>query len=98
MQKMHKRLTQTQMIVLGMFLVILAGALLLMLPISTRESVVTPPVDALFTAVSASCVTGLVIADTYQHWSVFPLHLKSIRECRLSDTGRVSRRKTDRKL
>ena len=71
MQKMHKRLTQTQMIVLGMFLVILAGTLLLMLPISTRESVVTPPVDALFTAVSASCVTGLVIADTYQHWSVF---------------------------
>lgn len=71
MRKMQKRLTQTQMIVLGMFLVILAGTLLLMLPISTRESVVTPPVDALFTAVSASCVTGLVIADTYQHWSVF---------------------------
>lgn len=71
MKKWIRRLTQTQMIVIGFCLVILTGTLLLMLPVSTREGVVTSPVDALFTTVSASCVTGLVIADTYQYWSTF---------------------------
>ena len=71
MKKMIRRLTQTQMIVIGFCLVILSGTILLMLPISTREGVVTPPIDALFTTVSASCVTGLIIADTYQYWSIF---------------------------
>ena len=70
-KKLIRRLTQTQMIVIGFCLVILTGTLLLMLPVSTREGIVTPPVNALFTAVSASCVTGLVIADTYQYWSMF---------------------------
>ena len=71
MKKWIRRLTQTQMIVIGFCLVILTGTLLLMLPVSTREGVVTSPVDALFTTVSASCVTGLIIADTYQYWSIF---------------------------
>ena len=71
MKKWIRRLTQTQMIVIGFCLVILTGTLLLMLPVSTREGVVTSPVDALFTTVSASCVTGLIIADTYQYWSTF---------------------------
>lgn len=71
MKKWIRRLTQTQMIVIGFCLVILTGTLLLMLPLSTREGVVTSPVDALFTTVSASCVTGLIIADTYQYWSTF---------------------------
>ena len=71
MKKMIWRLTQTQMIVIGFCLVILSGTILLMLPISTREGVVTSPIDALFTTVSASCVTGLIIADTYQYWSIF---------------------------
>ena len=71
MKKWIRRLTQTQMIVIGFCLVILTGTLLLMLPVSTREGVVTSPVDALFTTVSASCVTGLIIADTYQYWSMF---------------------------
>lgn len=71
MKKIIRRLTQTQMIVIGFCLVILSGTILLMLPISTREGVVTPPIDALFTTVSASCVTGLIIADTYQYWSIF---------------------------
>lgn len=71
MKKMIRRLTQTQMIVIGFCLVILSGTILLMLPISTREGVVTSPIDALFTTVSASCVTGLIIADTYQYWSIF---------------------------
>lgn len=71
MKKIIRRLTQTQMIVIGFCLVILSGTILLMLPISTREGVVTSPIDALFTTVSASCVTGLIIADTYQYWSIF---------------------------
>ena len=66
-----RRLTQTQMILIGFCMVEVIGTLLLMLPISTRAGVVTPPVNALFTAVSSSCVTGLVIADTYQYWSTF---------------------------
>lgn len=70
-KKLMRRLTPTQMIMIGFCLVVLTGTLLLMLPISTREGIVTPPVNALFTAVSASCVTGLVIADTFQYWSAF---------------------------
>lgn len=42
-----------------------------MLPVSTRTGVSTPAVDALFTSTSAACVTGLVIADTFQYWSTF---------------------------
>ena len=52
-------------------LVILVGTLLLILPISSRSGTFTPPLDALFTATSATCVTGLVIYDTYLHWSAF---------------------------
>ena len=65
------RLTQTQMLVLGYTLIILLGTGLLMLPVSTREGVVTPFTDAMFTATSAACVTGLVVRDTYQYWSTF---------------------------
>lgn len=51
--------------------IILAGTFLLCLPISTRSGNFTPVLDALFTATSATCVTGLIIYDTYQHWSPF---------------------------
>ena len=71
MKKILRRLTPTQMILIGFCMVEVIGTLLFMLPVSTREGIVTPPVNALFTAVSASCVTGLVIADTFQYWSVF---------------------------
>lgn len=71
MKLFTKRLTQTQMIVLGYCLIIFIGAGLLMLPVSTRDGVATPAVDALFTSTSAACVTGLVIADTFQYWSLF---------------------------
>jgi len=64
-------LSVTQKIVLSFILIILAGAILLSLPISSRTGEATPFIDALFTAVSASCVTGLVIYDTYVHWSFF---------------------------
>ncbi|MCR5518612.1 MAG: Trk family potassium uptake protein [Lachnospiraceae bacterium] len=55
----------------GFMILILSGALLLMLPISSRDRSVTPFVDTLFTAISASCVTGLVVRDTATHWSLF---------------------------
>ena len=66
-----RRLTQTQMIVVGYLLIILIGAMLLMLPAASRDGKVTPFIDALFTSASASCVTGLVVADTYQKWTMF---------------------------
>ncbi len=49
----------------------IVGTLLLMLPIAAESRVATGPVDALFTAVSAVCVTGLVVVDTESHWSLF---------------------------
>ena len=66
-----RKLTQTQMIVVGYLLIILIGALLLMLPVSSRSGQMTSFTDAVFTSASASCVTGLVIADTCQNWTIF---------------------------
>lgn len=60
-----------QLIALGFLLLILCGALLLMLPISSRSNTVTPFTTTLFTAASATCVTGLILVDTYTHWSTF---------------------------
>lgn len=65
------QLSSFQIIILGFAGVILSGALLLMLPISTTERCVTPFNEALFTATSAVCVTGLVLHDTGSYWSVF---------------------------
>lgn len=71
MKKWHDRLTTTQTIAAGFLLIILAGTVILMLPISSRDGSFTNPLTALFTATSATCVTGLVVVDTYQYWSVF---------------------------
>lgn len=60
-----------RMISLGFLILVLSGALLLMLPISSQARSVTPFRDTLFTAISASCVTGLVVRDTATHWSLF---------------------------
>ena len=65
------RLSSFQIIILGFAGVILLGALLLMLPLSTKAGCVTPFHEALFTATSAVCVTGLVVQDTGSYWSVF---------------------------
>ena len=64
-------LSSFQIIILGFAGVILLGALLLMLPLSTKAGCVTPFHEALFTATSAVCVTGLVVQDTGSYWSVF---------------------------
>lgn len=65
------KLTHIQIISMGYLLIIIAGALLLMLPFSARSGDSAGFVNALFTSVSASCVTGLVIQDTVTYWSVF---------------------------
>ena len=65
------RLSSFQIIILGFAGVILLGTLMLMLPISTTEDCVTPFNEALFTATSAVCVTGLVVHDTGSYWSAF---------------------------
>ena len=65
------RLSGSQSILLGFLTMIAAGALLLMLPVSTKTGEWTSFTDAFFTATSASCVTGLVVYDTATHWSVF---------------------------
>ena len=67
----QKKFTYTQIIVISFFCFILGGAFLLCLPISSRTHEWTPFIDALFTATSSSCVTGLVVVDTYTHWSPF---------------------------
>lgn len=51
--------------------VILLGAMVLTMPLASREGLVTPFIDALFTATSAVCVTGLVTVDTGTYWSLF---------------------------
>ena len=66
-----RRLSSFQIIILGFAGVILLGALLLMLPLSTTAGCVTPFHEALFTATSAVCVTGLVVQDTGSYWSGF---------------------------
>lgn len=52
-------------------LVILTGAVLLMLPVSSRSGQWTPFLTALFTSTTSTCVTGLVVVDTYTYWSIF---------------------------
>ena len=69
--KMKKRkLSHIQVIALGYMLIIIAGTLLLMLPIAANGDRASFK-DALFTATSASCVTGLVVHDTAVFWSLF---------------------------
>ena len=69
---MHKiQLTPVRLLVLGYLAIILIGTILLILPFSSKADGGAPFIDALFTAVSASCVTGLVLHDTYTYWTVY---------------------------
>lgn len=66
------RPSQPARIIVGSFaLVILVGTLLLMLPISSKDGTFTPVINAMFTATTSTCVTGLVVYDTFSHWSYF---------------------------
>ena len=65
------KLSSVQIIALGFFIIILTGTALLMLPWATRDGGGASFSDALFTATSASCVTGLVMRDTGTYWTLF---------------------------
>lgn len=60
-----------RVIVVSFALLILLGTLLLMLPIATRSGRSMPFLESLFTATSATCVTGLIVQDTFLYFSLF---------------------------
>lgn len=66
-----RKLTHLQFIALGFAVMILLGTMLLALPVSSQSGEPTSLLTSMFTAVSASCVTGLVLVDTATHWSLF---------------------------
>ena len=65
------QLNAVQTLALSFTALILAGGLLLALPVSSRSGQMLPFLDALFTAASASCVTGLVLYDTWTQFTLF---------------------------
>ena len=71
MMKKKFSLSTTQMIMLSFLVVILGGSLLLALPVSSASGDAVPYLDALFTATTATCVTGLVTLPTVTTWSIF---------------------------
>ncbi len=69
--KKKSRMTSAQIIPLSFLIAIAVGTLLLMLPVSTADGEKTNLLTAIFTATTSMCVTGLVVVDTYLHWSLF---------------------------
>ncbi len=70
LDKKLKTLTYPQIIALGYLVVITIGTFMLSLPISSRNHETAGIVNSLFTATSATCVTGIVVFDTYSQWSL----------------------------
>ena len=70
-KKKSFELKTTQIIGLGFAILILAGSILLSLPIASVDGTATSYINALFTATTSSCVTGLVTVVTGEHWSLF---------------------------
>ena len=71
MKKSRFTITTTHYILLSFLTAILVGSVLLTLPISSASGQATPFIDALFTATTATCVTGLVVVPTVTAWSLF---------------------------
>lgn len=71
MRKKRLKLSTTHLIMLSFLLVIFAGSILLALPISASDGIGVSYIDALFTATTATCVTGLVTLPTVTAWSTF---------------------------
>ncbi len=71
LNKIQDKITYVRIIAVGYLTVILTGTLLLLLPAATRAGERTGVLTALFTATSATCVTGLVVVDTATHWTAF---------------------------
>lgn len=69
--KKRRQIGWSQLVAIGFIVLIGVGTLLLSLPISSANGTFTSPLDAGFTAVSASCVTGLITLDTATHWNTF---------------------------
>ena len=65
------KLTTFQIIIYAFALAVFTGSILLWLPVSTNDGVAASYFDALFTSTSAVCVTGLVVKDTWNYWSIF---------------------------
>lgn len=70
-EKNRHKLNLSRLLVFGFLLIILAGAFLLMLPIASADGSTTPFINTLFTATSATCITGLIVYDTATQWSFF---------------------------
>ena len=68
---LRKRMSYARILALGFIIIIFTGGFLLSLPISSKSGECTNFLDALFTATSATCVTGLVVRDTAEYWSTF---------------------------
>ncbi|MBQ3231213.1 MAG: Trk family potassium uptake protein [Clostridia bacterium] len=68
---LKKRMSPTNVIIFGFLAIILVGTLLLVMPFSSSSGEFTDPLTALFTATSATCVTGLITVDTGIYWSAF---------------------------
>lgn len=69
--KQYRHLSPGLIIIFGFILVIIVGATLLWLPVSSRNGEFTNYLHCMFTAVSSTCVTGLSVVDTMSHWSNF---------------------------
>ncbi len=69
-KKRLRGMPPVRLIVVSFAVVILIGAVLLTLPIASRSGLPTGFIDSLFTATSATCVTGLVVFDTWTHWNL----------------------------
>lgn len=69
--RLSRTLSRTRLIMGGFLIIILIGACLLMLPFSTKNGETTTFLGALFTATSSTCVTGLIVYDTWSHWTIF---------------------------
>ncbi|MDE7159166.1 MAG: Trk family potassium uptake protein, partial [Clostridiales bacterium] len=70
-KKRKFKLSIWQYLALGYLMIIILGGILLILPFATRDGQSTTFLNALFTATSATCVTGLAPYDTATHWSIF---------------------------
>ncbi len=70
-KKFRINLSTTQTILLSFLLAILIGSSLLALPVSAADGIAVPYIDALFTATTSICVTGLVTVPTFSTWSLF---------------------------
>ncbi|MBP3469660.1 MAG: Trk family potassium uptake protein [Lachnospiraceae bacterium] len=67
----NRHLSSAQIIAIGFFMVIMVGCMLLMLPVATSDGRGASFLDALFTATSSVCVTGLAVQNTATYWSFF---------------------------